>query len=58
MYGHKSDTDFGRETERAFRKIEAKKGVFHGRNIEKGGEGLYSLRIVQQVICCTLAPRG
>lgn len=38
--------------------IEAKKGVFHGRNIEKGGEGLYSLRIVQQVIYCTLAPRG
>lgn len=23
--------------------IEAKKGVFHGRNIEKGGEGLYFL---------------
>ena len=23
--------------------IEANKGVFHGRNIEKGGEGLYFL---------------
>lgn len=41
MYGHKSDTDFGRETERL--SIEANKGVFHGGNIEKGGEGLYFL---------------